>query len=146
MMPARFEYIYSPGSFRMPVRLPLDSSSADIKVGMAITSADATSGYYKEVDAAEVTVGIAMEDVDAPAADGGASVLVDISADSYYRASPDAGTVTAALRFKTADIGDNGSTVNIDASAVDNVRIHDVDTDTNTLKVSFTMATYAGVA
>lgn len=144
-MPAFFEYVSSPGGFRQLVRLPLDSSSADITVGMAITSSGATSGYYKEVDAAEALVGIAVEKVSSPSADGGATVLVDVSELSLYRASPDAGSVTTALRFTTADIGANGKSVNIDASAVDNVRIHDVDVNANTMIVSFTMASYAGV-
>lgn len=144
-MPAFFEYVYSPGGFRRLVRLPLDSSSADITVGMAITATDATSGYYKQVDAAEACVGIAVEKVTSPTADGLATVLVDTSPDSHYRASPDAGSVTTSLRFKTADIGNDGKSVNIDASAVDNVNIQDVDVNENTMIVTFTFASFSGV-
>lgn len=147
-MATRFEVVHGMGrAERVPVRIPLDSGTANVKVGHAITSDGATSGYYQVVDGSgESLVGIAMEEIDSPSADGGASVLVDVSENTYYRADPDAGTVTTALRFTTADIGADGGSVNIDASATDNVKIHDVDTDRNEVIVSFTMATYTGVA
>tara|TARA_R100000808_G_C2139409_1_gene147322 strand:- start:1136 stop:1576 length:441 start_codon:yes stop_codon:yes gene_type:complete len=146
-MATGFEYVYAYGDTRVAVRLPLDADSANITVGMAITSSGATAGYYKEVDASgESVVGIAMEEKDSPSTDGGASVLVDISESSYYRVNPDTGTVSAALRLKTADIGADGKSVNIDASATDNVKIHDVRTDDNTMLVSLIVETYAGVA
>jgi len=146
-MATGFEYVYGSGDTRILVRLPLDADSADITVGMAITSAGATSGYYKEVDASgEVVVGIAAEKVTSPTADGGATVLVDVSEYSLYRVNPDTGTATTALRFSTADIGADGKSVNIDASATDNVKIHDVRTSDNSLLVSIIVDTYTGVA
>lgn len=142
-MATGFDFAYGE---RILVRLPLDADSADIEVGDAITSAGATAGYYKEVDASgESTVGVAVEKVASPSTDGGASVLVNISENAYYRVNPDAGTVSASLRFKTADIGADGRTVNIDASATDNVKIHDYRDEDNTILVSFIVAAYAGV-
>ena len=143
-MATGFDYAYGD---RVLVRVPLDADTADINVGTAITSADASTGFYKNVDASgEVVVGIAAEKVSSPSADGGASVLVDISANSYYRVNPDTGTAAETLRFKTCDIGADGRSANIDASATDNVKIHEVRTSDNALLVSIIPAAYVGVA
>jgi len=142
-MATGFDFAYGE---RLLVRVPLDSTSANIEVGDAITSSGATAGYYKEVDASgEPTIGIAMEKVTSPAVDGEATVLVNISQNAYYRVNPDAGTVSSALRFKTADIGADGRTVNIDASATDNVKMHDYRTADNTILVSIIVDAYTGV-
>ena len=143
-MATGFDYAYGD---RVLVRVPLDANTADINVGTAITSAGADTGFYKNVDASgETTVGIAVEKVSSPSADGGASVLVDISANSYYRVNPDTGTAAETLRFKTCDIGADGRSANIDASATDNVKIHEVRTSDNALLVSIIPAAYVGVA
>ena len=143
-MATGFDYAYGD---RVLVRVPLDADTADINVGTAITSADANTGFYKNVDASgEVVVGIAAEKVSSPSTDGAASVLVDISANSYYRVNPDTGTAAETLRFKTCDIGADGRSANIDASATDNVKIHEVRTSDNALLVSIIPAAYVGVA
>ena len=143
-MATGFDYAYGD---RVLVRVPLDADTADINVGTAITSADASTGFYKNVDASgEVVVGIAAEKVSSPSTDGAASVLVDISANSYYRVNPDTGTAAETLRFKTCDIGADGRSANIDASATDNVKIHEVRTSDNALLVSIIPAAYVGVA
>ena len=142
-MATGFDFAYGE---RILVRVPLDSTSADIEVGDAITTSGATAGFYKEVDASgESTIGIAVEKVTSPDADGGATVLVNISENAYYRVNPDAGSVSSSLRFKLADIGADGRSVNIDASATDNVKIHDYRTDDNTILVSVIVEVYAGV-
>lgn len=141
-MATGFDFAYGE---RLLVRVPLVSTSANIEVGDAIT-VSATPGYYKEVGASgSSTIGIAMEKVSSPAVDGEATVLVNISENAYYRVNPDAGTVSSALRFKTADIGADGRTVDIDASATDNVKIHDYRTADNSLLVSLIVAAYTGV-
>jgi len=116
------------------VSLPLDSTTADIgATATAITPTNATSGYFKEVDAAgERVVGFSYSKVDSPSADGGASVLVDISTDSVYEFPPDSGTVDYSLIGKTCDIGADGQSVDIDGSSDDSLRIVDVDTTNNT--------------
>ena len=131
---------------RQPVLLPLDSSSADIVVGDAITATDPTPGYFKEVDATtEVPLGIAMQTVEAPDSDGGAYVLVDISPDAVYEVSPDSGTVGVTLVMKTMDCGADARSVDINGSSADNILCVGIDTDANTLLCQI-RATYAGVA
>lgn len=143
-MATGFDYAFGE---RLIVELPLDSTSADIEVGTAITSSGATSGYYKEVDAAaESCVGIAVDKVSSPSADGGAYVKVDISAESYYRVNPDSGTVSQSLQFKTCDIGADGRSADIDGSTTDNVRIYDYRTSDNTILVRIVPAAFTGVA
>lgn len=121
---------------RQLVKLPLDSTSADIEVGDAITAAGATSGYFKEVDAAaEAVVAIAYSKVFSPTADGGAFVLADVSRESVYEVVPDAGTVTQALAMKTADVGANARSVDINGSTTDDIEILEVDTVNNKMLV-----------
>ena len=143
----RFEFRQSAGAARQPVRVLLDSTSADLEVGTAVTTSGATSGYYKEVDASgEPVAGITMERVASPSADGGASVLIDVSDQSVYEVPPDAGSVTEAIRGKTCDVGADGQSIDIDASADDSIYITDVDTDANTARVQIrTLAAAAGV-
>lgn len=121
---------------RMLIPLPLDSTSADIEVGDAITAAGATSGYFKEVDgAAEAVVGIAASKVSSPSADGGAEVLVDVSRQSVYEVGPDSGSVTVALNMKTADVGADARTVDINGSLTDDIEIIEADTVNNKMLV-----------
>lgn len=132
---------------RHPIPMPLDSSSADITVGMAVTIAGATDGYIKEVDGSgEAVIGIAMQDVTSPSSDGLATVLVDVSMDSEYEVGPDAGSVTQALLWNTADVGANGTSVNIDASSTDDILITRVDTNNNKIHVQLRPVAYTGVA
>ena len=116
------------------IELPLDSTSADIGADcIAITEDGATSQFFKEVDGSgESLMGWSASKVDSPSADGGAKVLVDVSSQSIYEFPPDAGTVTYALVGKTCDIGADGKSINIDASATDDILIVDVDTTSNT--------------
>ncbi len=121
---------------RLLVTLPLDSTSADIEVGDAITASGATSGYFKEVDAAaEAVVGIAVSKVSSPSADGGAEVKVDISRQSVYEVGPDAGSVTVALNMKSADVGADARSVDIDGSTTDDIEIIEADTVNNKILV-----------
>ncbi len=127
---------YRKGTRRI-VKCPLDSSSAAIVVGDAITISGATDGYFKEVDASgEAVFGIATTKVASPDADGGAFVMVDVSEDSVYEVPPDTGTVTQALAGNSADCGANARSVNIDASSTDDIEIIEVDTTNNKIYVS----------
>jgi len=119
---------------RQIIDLPLDSTSADIGAdAIAITDSGATTAFVKEVDGSgERVIGFSVNKVDSPSADGGASVNVDVSYASVYEFPPDAGTVTVDLVGKTCDIGADGKSINIDASADDSIQIVDVDTVANT--------------
>lgn len=121
-------YGYREGK-RIPVVARVDSTSSDISVGDHLIYA--TAGYVKVAAAGEIAVGISMQNVTVPSADGGASVLMDVSEQSIYEAPPDAGTVTAAIEGLTCDYG-GSRTINIDASANDNILIRRVDTTANT--------------
>ena len=122
---------------RILVELPLDSTSAAIgSTSTALTDANATSTFFKEVDASgERVVGWSAGKQSSPSADGGLSVLSDASMQSVYEFPPDAGTVTRALIGKTCDIGADGQSINIDASADDSILIVDVDVTNNTCYV-----------
>jgi hypothetical protein len=115
---------------RIPVVAYVDSSSGDISVGDHLIYA--TAGYVKVASAGDIAVGIAMQNVTAPASDGGATVLMDVSEQSIYEAPPDAGTVTRAIEGLTCDYG-GSQTINIDASTDDNILIRRVDTAANTV-------------
>jgi hypothetical protein len=138
-----FEYMYGP---RKIIELPLDSTSADITVGLMLTASGATDGYFKEVDTdSEPVTGVAVSKVSSPATDGAATVKVDVSPASVYRVSPDAGNIAVTDAMNTADVGADGLTVNIDASATDDIQILSVDVDANTMAVSI-VPTFSGVA
>jgi len=118
---------------RVPRRLPVDSSTSDIAVGDLIT--EGTAGYYQQAAAAAGTViGVAMEAVSSPSADGDASILVDVSDQSVYEYAPDAGTVTEALVGHLWDVG-GAESVNIASSLDDTLYCVGVDTDANTVFV-----------
>ena len=118
------------------VSVPLDSNTADIAIHDAITSSGATSGYFKEVDAAgEPVFGFATGSVLSPSSDGDAEVLVDISNESIYEFPADAGTVTSALIGKSCDIGADGRSIDINGSADDSLMIVNVSTSRNTCYV-----------
>lgn len=128
-------------------RYPLDSSTDAITVGMAITSTGATAGYFQNVDGSGDQVeGFAVDRASVPSSDGLTYVTVDISYDTTYEAPPDAGTVTTALIGKTMDVGADGLSVNIDASATDDLICVQVDTVANTLFVKRNKAAAPGVA
>jgi len=126
---------------RLGVPALVDSTSLDIDVGDPLTIA--TAGYVKKAAAGETFVGVAMSAAASPASDGGVSVTMDVSEETIYEYPPDAGTVTQALAMATMDWGGD-KTVNIDASAVDNVICQSVNIEKNTLNVSF-IFTRAGV-
>lgn len=124
-----FEYVRGE---RTIVSLPLDSTTADLVQGQAVTTADATAGYFKEVDAlAEAVVGIVVRKVDSPDSDGDRSVDVDVSRHSVYRVAPDAGSMTVAENMNTCDVGADGLSINRDGSTTDDIEILYVDTDYN---------------
>jgi hypothetical protein len=137
-----FDYAYGD---RVLVRLPLAASSADIEVGDAIRLKAATN-YYQDVDTvSDATVGIAVEKVTSPTADGGATVLVNVSEQAYYRVNVGNGTLASTMQLKSCDIAASGDAIDVAASTTDNVLIHDVDLDDNSCIVSLIMATYGGV-
>lgn len=111
---------------------PLDSSSA------ALTPNDhvkwATAGYVAICSAGDNPIGVCVQVQAAVSNDGDAEVLVDVSEDSVYEYPPDEGTVTEALKGLTCDLG-GARSINIDASADDNIKIVDVDTVANTVLI-----------
>ena len=123
----------------------LDSTSAAIVVGDMITVADATTGFFKEVDtAAEAVYGVATTASASPSADGGATVMVDVSPNSTYECSPDAGTVTEALVGKSMDCGADAKTADINGSTTDDLVCRQVDIPNNRLWVQL-KPTFTGV-
>lgn len=127
---------------RIPVLKPVDADTSAISVGDILTVG--TTGYVKQASAGENIYGVAMQAVASPSADGDVSILVDVSEDSVYEYPPDAGSVTQTLAGQTCDVG-GAQTIDIDASLDDNVKIHKVDTDANTVFCSFSL-TFTGVA
>ena len=123
-------YGYRRGA-RVAVSFPIDSTSADISVGDLIY---VTAGYAFQAAAGDRPIGVAMQTVNNPAADGEAYVLVDVSSETVYEYPPDTGTVTAALVGKSMDVG-GARSIDIDASADDCVFCVGVDVSRNTLLV-----------
>lgn len=105
----------------------------------------ATAGFVKQAAAGELPIGVAMQDVASPSADGDLFVLVDISPHTTYEYPPDAGTVTQGLVGTTMDIG-GPQTININASADDVITCVGVDTVANTLLVQLSTVSNLGVA
>ena len=119
---------------RVLVSLPVDGSSAAITAGDVVASRD--SGYIEQAGDADTLIkGVAVESCASPSADGGVSILVDISQESIYEYPSDT-TATAAQAGKTCDLA-GARQVKSAGTAVDNVYIHKVDTDSNTCFVSF---------
>ena len=132
---------------RNPVQFLLDSSTAAVTVGMAMTITDATGGYVKDVDvAAEAVMGIAMQAVSSPSADGDASVLIDISTSSIYEVPPNAGTLVITENYNTCDVGADGITIDHDGSSTDDIFILTVDLVTQTALVHLRRTSVTGVA
>jgi len=122
------KYGYRHGQ-RQPVKMLVDSSSSvPIEVGDMI--ALATAGYVKQAAAGDKIVGVAMSRLpEAPAADGEASILVDISQESVY-AYPGSTTVSQAKLMLTCDVG-GARAIDETASDDDCIRIVGVDAANN---------------
>lgn len=119
---------------RRPVPWPVDSSTADIKVGDLMVMD--TAGYCAQAAAdANILIGVAMEEVDSPSADGDVTCLIDMSDQSVYYMPPDAGSVTAGLAGLTCDVGGPQS-IKIAASTDDVIHILRADVTNNALYVS----------
>jgi hypothetical protein len=113
---------------RDPRLLPVDASTSAISIGQFVTLG--TAGYIQRAAAGDEPYGVAMQACSAPSTDGGTSILVDVSQDSVYAVAPDEGSVTAALLFKTCDVG-GAQSANIDAGTDDSLYIVGVDTAEN---------------
>ncbi|KKK62710.1 hypothetical protein LCGC14_3001610 [marine sediment metagenome] len=119
----------------------VDADTADIKTADFLI--EATAGFVKVAAAGDTPLGVAMQDVDSPSADGDVDILVDISPHTTYEYPPDAGSVTQALVGRTMDVG-GAQTIDIDASTDDVIRCVGVDTIANTLLCQL-IPTNAGV-
>ena len=110
-----FEYRRGP---RVLIELPLDSTSANITPGMAITATNTTDGYFKQVDAAaENVLGIAVNKVTSPASHGGAMVKLDVSTLSVYEVGPDTGSFVITQTQNSCDVGADGVSIKPDGSS-----------------------------
>lgn len=114
------------------VPMLVDSSTSDIVVGDFVS--EATAGYVAQASAGDLPIGIAAESVASPSADGGATILVDISCLSVYRRTPDTGSVTQGLVGRTMDVG-GAQSIDIDASTDDCIVCVGVNTTDNTLDI-----------
>lgn len=136
----KYGYRYGP---RLLVQYGVDSS-----VATALTNGDhvkwATAGYVTVCGAGDNPIGVVAGDVTPGSADGDVSVMVDISEWSVYEYPPDSGSVTVGLVGLTADLG-GARSIDIDASADDNIKIVQVDTVKNTVFVRHLFPT-TGVA
>lgn len=94
----------------------------------------ATAGYVTVAGAGDNPIGVAYSVATPGSADGDVTIQVDISEWSLYEYPPDSGTVTAALIGLTCDLG-GARSIDIDASADDNIKIVAVDTAANTVLV-----------
>jgi len=131
---------------RVLVRLPLDAGTADIVVGDAITSEGATGGFYIKVDGvSDVICGIAQEIVSSPASNGDNAVLVNTSENAFYRVTAGNGTLVEGMKMESCDVHSDGVSIDVTASATDNILIHDVRTSDSTALVSVVMS-FTGVA
>lgn len=141
---ANLNYGYKQGD-RMPVKLPVDSSTTAIAVGDFLTVA--TAGYYKKWTTGTVVYGVAMEQIDTadlPSADGGAYVLADVSPNSIYYYPVSSGTITVAMRGKTCDAG-AAQGIAVDASTNDDIHIVEVDTTNSAALVRPLIPSLGGV-
>lgn len=122
---------------RLIYSLPLDASSEDVLEGSLITDAGATAGYVQRVDAnSERVIGVAVQAVEAGAADGDKRVLVDMSPLSVYEAKPSTGNVAISMLQQKFDAAANGSTVLLGVTASNgDILCERVDTVRNTLLV-----------
>jgi len=131
-----FEYRRGP---RILVELPLDSATANITPGMAITYG-AQDGYFKEVDAvAEQVLGISVNKVDSPSTHGGAMVKVDVSPLSVYEVGGDA-AMAVTLNGNSCDVGADAKTIDVNGSSTDDIFILVVDVDAQTALVRLSPA------
>lgn len=105
-------------------KLPVDSTTADIKAGDILTH---SGGYVLQASPGDAVVGFAAEDVDSPSADGGAHVLVDIGIGAVYRYPINTGSVAESNRFSTADAG-GAQSVDVTSPSNNDLLIVDVDT------------------
>lgn len=117
---------------RMIVEYGVDSTGGTISAGDHVKWA--TAGYVAVCSAGDNPIGVAVADQVAGSADGDVSVRVDISEWSVYEYPPDTGTVTVGLAGLTCDLG-GARSIDIDASADDNIKIVSVDTSANTVLV-----------
>lgn len=117
---------------RLLVTLPVDSSSADIKIGDFLSLG--TAGYVKQAAAGDEPYAVACTAVTAPSADGGATVVADISQMSIYAVPPDSGTVSADLLFKLVDVG-GPQAADIDAGTDGSLLVVGVDAAANLVHV-----------
>lgn len=138
-----YGYVSGP---RMPTKVKLDSSTSTVVVGDFLTLA--TAGYYKQASAGDEPHAVAMQASAAPSADGGITILADVSTLSVYRYPAASGSVTQALVGKKCDVG-GAQSVDI-AASVDgadgdgSLYIREVDTANSWLFVTLN-SDYAGV-
>lgn len=129
---------------RIPVMLPLDSTSTAILVGDSLTIA--TAGYYKVAAAGDITYAVAMQQVDTadlPASDGLVSILADVSRQSVYRRAVGTGTLVVGMRGKTCDSAGPQS-IDVTASTDDDIEIVEF-IDASTAHVRFLIPSLGGV-
>lgn len=111
---------------QLPVTYGVDSSVATVlRPGDHVKWA--TAGYVTVAGAGDNPIGVVMSVATPGSADGDATVLVDVSEWSVYEYPVSAGTVSAAVLGLTCDLG-GARSIDITASADDNIKIVQVDT------------------
>lgn len=107
----------------------MDSSSAAIAAGDHVKFV--TAGYVGICSAGDNPIGVAVSVQTAGSSDGDTKVLVDVNEWSVYEYPPASGTLTVAMIGTTCDLG-GARSIDITASADDNIVIVNVDTTNNT--------------
>ena len=117
------------------VRYGLISTTADIVEGDMV-KVSGTAPFITACAAGDgAFLGFAAEGAASPSGNGDTSVLVDVSYQSVYAYPPDSGSIAAAQKGLTVDIGGTRS-IDINASTDDVLMIKDVDVAANLVFVS----------
>lgn len=118
---------------QLPVTYGVDSSVATtLRPGDHVKWA--TAGYVTVAGAGDNPIGVVMSVATPGSADGDVQVLVDVSEWSVYEYPVSAGTVAVAVLGLTCDLG-GARSIDITASADDNIKIVQVDTVAQTVFV-----------
>lgn len=126
----KYGYRYGP---QLIVEYGVDSSVATtLRPGDHVKWA--TAGYVTVAGSGDNPIGVAVSVATPGSADGDVTCRVDISEWSVYEYPPSSGTVTAAITGLTCDLG-GARSIDIAASADDNIKIVQVDTVANTVFV-----------
>lgn len=112
-------------------RVKVANTAAVVK-GDMLKQDGAGDQYFTPISAGDKAMCVALEGCAQPTNDGDVSILAEFHPQHIFEYPPDGGNVSEALIGNTMDSG-GAQSINIDASAVDNIYCVGVDTDRNTV-------------